>query len=68
MALIADMVVNFSLVILGAHLLTGLPAVRLLRNVYGGSHPEVFLGGYACFGLLAVLMATIYSAAGSAGS
>ena len=66
-ALIADMVVNFSLVILGAHLLTGLPAVRLLRNVYGGSHPEVFLGGYACFGLLAVLMATIYSAAGSAG-
>jgi signal transduction histidine kinase len=66
-ALIADMVVNFSLVILGAHLLTGLPSVRLLRNVYGGSHPEVFLGGYACFGLLAVLMATIYSAAGSAG-
>ena len=66
-ALIADMVVNFSLVILGAHLLTGLPAVRLWRNVYGGSHPEVFLGGYACFGLLAVLMATIYSAAGSAG-
>lgn len=66
-ALIADMVVNFSLVILGAHLLTGLPAMRLLRNVYGGSHPEVFLGGYACFGLLAVLMATIYSAAGSAG-
>ena len=66
-ALIADMVVNFSLLILGAHLLTGLPAVRLLRNVYGGSHPEVFLGGYACFGLLAVLMATIYSAAGSAG-
>jgi len=66
-ALIADMVVNFSLVILGAHLLTGLPAVRLLRNVYGGSNPEVFLGGYACFGLLAVLMATIYAAAGSAG-
>jgi signal transduction histidine kinase len=41
--------------------------VRLWRNFYGGSHPEVFLGGYACFGLIAVLMATIYSAAGSAG-
>jgi len=66
-ALIADMVVNFSLVILGAHLLTGVPAARLWRNFYGGSHPEVFLGGYACFGLIAVLMATIYSAAGSAG-
>ena len=41
--------------------------MRLWRNFYGGSHPEVFLGGYACFGLIAVLMATIYSAAGSAG-
>jgi signal transduction histidine kinase len=66
-ALVADMVVNFSLVILGAHLLTGLSAKRLWTNVYGGSRPEVFLGGYACFGLLAVLMATVYSAAGNAG-
>jgi signal transduction histidine kinase len=66
-ALLADMVVNFSLVILGAHLLTGLSAKRLSTNVYGGSRPEVFLGGYACFGLLAVLMATVYSAAGNAG-
>jgi signal transduction histidine kinase len=66
-ALVADMVVNFSLVILGAHLLTALSAKRLWTNVYGGSRPEVFLGGYACFGLLAVLMATVYSAAGNAG-
>jgi signal transduction histidine kinase len=66
-ALVADMVVNFSLVIVGAHLLTGLSAKRLWRNVYGGSRPEVFLWGYACFGLLAVLMATVYSAAGNAG-
>jgi len=65
--LVADMVVNFGLVILGAHLLTGLSAKRLWTNVYGGSRPEVFLGGYACFGLLAVLMATVYSAAGNAG-
>jgi signal transduction histidine kinase len=66
-ALVADMVVNFSLVFLGAHLLTGLSAKRLWTNVYGGSRPEVFLGGYACFGLLAVLMATVYTTAGNAG-
>jgi signal transduction histidine kinase len=66
-ALVADMLVNFTLVIAGTHLLMGLPAVRLLNKVYGGSHPEVFLGGYACFGLLAVLMATVYVAAGNAG-
>ena len=67
LALVADMVLNFSLVILGTHLLTGLPPGRLWRNVYGGSNPEVFLCGYACFGLLAVLMATVYTAAGNAG-
>src|SRR5262245_56884179 len=52
-ALAADMVVNFTLVITGTHLLTGLPPRHLARNMYGGTHPEVFLGGYACFGLLA---------------
>jgi signal transduction histidine kinase len=67
LALVADMTVNFTLVFFGAHLLTGMPAWQLLRNVYGGSKPEIFLGGYACFGLLAALMATTYLAAGSAG-
>src|SRR4029453_8671224 len=66
-ALVADMVVNFSLVIIGAHLLTGLSPKRLWTNVYGGSRPDVFLAGYACFGLLAVLMATVYSVAGNSG-
>ena len=66
-ALVADMLVNFTLVIAGTHLLTGLPPARLMKNVYGGSHPEVFLGGYACFGLLAILMATVYVVAGNAG-
>jgi signal transduction histidine kinase len=66
-ALVADMLVNFTLVIAGTHLLTNLPPIRLIRNVYGGTHPEVFIGGYACFGLLAVLMATVYVAAGNAG-
>jgi signal transduction histidine kinase len=66
-ALVADMLVNFTLVIAGTHLLTGLSPARLMKNVYGGSHPEVFLGGYACFGLLALLMATVYVVAGNAG-
>lgn len=66
-ALVADVLVNFTLVILGTHLLTGVDAWELLRNVYGGSHPEVFLGGYACFGLVAILMATTYATAGTAG-
>jgi signal transduction histidine kinase len=66
-ALVADVLVNFTFVILGTHLLTGMDAWELLRNVYGGSHPEVFLGGYACFGLVAILMATTYATAGTAG-
>jgi signal transduction histidine kinase len=66
-ALTADVLVNFSFVILGTHLLTGMDAGELLKKVYGGSHPEVFLGGYACFGLVAVLMATTYATAGTAG-
>lgn len=66
-ALIADVFVNFSLVLFGTHLLTGMPVLALLKNVYGGSHPEVFLGGYACFGLLAVLMAAVYVVGGNAG-
>jgi signal transduction histidine kinase len=66
-ALVADVLVNFTFVILGTHLLTGMDASELIRNVYGGSHPEVFLGGYTCFGLVAILMATTYETAGTAG-
>ena len=66
-SLVADVLVNFTFVILGTHLLTGIDALALLKNVYGGSHPEVFLSGYACFGLVAVLMATVYATAGTAG-
>jgi len=64
-ALLADLCLNASLVILGTHLLTEVPPSVLVRNVYGGSNPRAFLVGYACFGLLAVLMATVYVAAGS---
>ena len=63
--LLSLMCLSISLVILGTHLLTGVDAWELLRNVsarIGG----VFLGGYACFGLVA-MMAAAHAAAGTAG-
>jgi signal transduction histidine kinase len=66
-ALLIDLAINASLVILGTRLLTGLPVTRLIRNVYGGSHTLAFTTGYACFGLLAVVLATVYSSAGAWG-
>ena len=63
LALIADMVINNGLTIVGFHLLAGEPLPRLVRNVYGRGRPWPFLLGYACFGLLAVLLATVYSSA-----
>jgi signal transduction histidine kinase len=35
--------------------------------VYGGSRPVAFAIGYACFGLLAVVLATVYRSAGAWG-
>lgn len=66
-ALVADMVINNGLTIVGFHLLTGEPLPRLVRNVYGRGRPWPFLLGYACFGLLAVLLATVYSSAANWG-
>jgi signal transduction histidine kinase len=66
-ALLVDLTINASLLILGTRLLTGLPATRLIHNVYGGSHTLAFSTGYACFGLLAVVLATLYSSAGAWG-
>ena len=66
-ALVADMVINNGLTIVGFHLLAGEPLPRLIRNVYGRGRPWPFLLGYACFGLLAVLLATVYSSAASWG-
>jgi signal transduction histidine kinase len=62
-ALVADMVVNNGLTIIGFHLLTKEPLHNLVRNIYGRGRPLPFLLGYACFGLLAVLLATVYSSA-----
>jgi signal transduction histidine kinase len=66
-ALAVDFLINASLLILGTRLLTGLPLAQLIRNVYGGSQPTAFLGGYACFGLMALVLATVYMAAGAWG-
>jgi signal transduction histidine kinase len=66
-ALSVDFLINATLVILGTRLLTRLPLRRLIRNVYGGSQPTAFLGGYLCFGLMALVLATVYVAAGAWG-
>jgi signal transduction histidine kinase len=66
-ALLADVAINVFLVILGTRLLTGLSAPALIRNVYGGFEPLTFAGGYISFGLLAIVLATLYSAAGAWG-
>jgi signal transduction histidine kinase len=61
-ALIVDVLVNASLLMLGARL-AGLPATHVAQNVYAASRPLSFIAGYTCFGLLAVVLATVYSAA-----
>jgi signal transduction histidine kinase len=66
-SLAIDFSINATLVIVGMRLLTGLPLHRLIRNVYGGSQPAAFLGGYLCFGLMALVLATVYVAAGAWG-
>lgn len=66
-ALFVDLAINAFLVILGTRLLTGLPTAHLIQNVYAGSHPLAFSTGYACFGLLAIVLATLYSSAGAWG-
>ncbi len=63
-ALVADVLVNGALVTLGTHLLTGMPLVEVLRNITGGSARRYFLSSYLAFGLLAVLLATVYLQAG----
>ncbi|HET7235282.1 MAG TPA: ATP-binding protein [Actinomycetota bacterium] len=66
-ALVADVAINASLVILGTHLLTELGVATLFRRVYGGTHPWPFLVAYACFGLLALMLASLYAVAGGWG-
>jgi signal transduction histidine kinase len=66
-ALVVDLAINSCLLIMGTRLLTGLPTTRLVKNVYGGSQPLTFVVSYAFFGLLAVVLATVYRSAGAWG-
>ena len=66
-ALIVDVAINATLLVAGTHLLTGVSTKALVANVYGGPHPQPFLVAYACFGLLALLLASVYGVAGSWG-
>jgi signal transduction histidine kinase len=67
LALSADVLVNGALVTFGAHLLTGVPASRVWRNISGGTEPLYFLMSYVAFGLVAVLLAVVHLVAGSWG-
>ena len=66
-SLMVDLSINGSLIILGSRLVSGVPANHVFHNVYGGDHPIAFVVGYTCFGLLAVVLATVYSAVGAWG-
>jgi signal transduction histidine kinase len=66
LALIADMVVNNTLALLGAHLLFERPVDEVVRDVYG-PHWKQFLLGYFCFGSMAILLASVYLFAGNWG-
>jgi signal transduction histidine kinase len=67
LGLIVDLALNASLVVVGTWLLTGVPVRRIVLNVYGGSQPAAFIGGYLCFGLMALVLATMYEVAGTWG-
>jgi len=66
-ALLVDLSINGFLVVLGARFLTGLPGGAVIHNLYGGFEPTAFVTGYVSFGLLAVVLATLYSSAGAWG-
>jgi signal transduction histidine kinase len=66
-ALTVDLLINGSLLVLGTRLLTSIPPMQIIRNVYGGPRCLAFGAGYACFGLLALVLATVYVAAGAWG-
>lgn len=67
LALLVDIMINASFVTIGMHTLTGVSPRVVLANVYWGSQTLPFLVGYACFGLLAILLATVYLVAGTWG-
>lgn len=64
-SLLVDISINASLFIVGAHFLTGLRPAQLVHTTYGGSQPIAFASGYASFGLLAVVLATLFASVGT---
>jgi signal transduction histidine kinase len=66
LALLADMIVNNALAMLGAHLLFERSLPEVLRELYGGELVQ-FLLSYFCFGSMAVLLASVYLFAGNWG-
>jgi signal transduction histidine kinase len=66
-AVAVDVAINGSLLLVGTHLLTGQPVRILASRVYGGDQARWFLMAYASFGLLALLLATIYDVAAAWG-
>lgn len=66
-AVTVDVAINASLLLLGTHLLTRQPLRVLAGRVYGGDQARWFLMAYTSFGLLAVVLATVYSLAGGWG-
>jgi signal transduction histidine kinase len=66
LALLADMIVNNTLALVGAHFLFERPVDEVVRDIYG-SHWKQFLLGYFCFGSMAILLASVYLFAGNWG-
>jgi len=62
LALMVDFLTNAVLVSTGVALMMGVPFLSVLRNVYGAS-PRLG-SGYACLGLVAVLLATAFAHVG----
>jgi signal transduction histidine kinase len=65
-ALLADACVNLLAVVIAQSLSRCLPPGRVLSNIFGGSVIQ-FAIGYGCFGLLGVLLATVYHHVGAWG-
>jgi signal transduction histidine kinase len=65
-ALLADASINFLAVVIGGSISERLPPRRVLSNLFGGSAVQ-FAIGYASFGLLGLLLATVYHHVGAWG-
>jgi signal transduction histidine kinase len=64
LALLVDVVVNATLVMIGAHILTAVPMLEILDHMTGDGDKRFFLSSYLIFGLVAILLATVHIFAG----